>query len=109
MLSLDVNSGKTFMSFRDPQLKQHVERAASAMTDCPVKQLPVLGLLDAWHWFRLTGGEDSPQAAEAIEHLLSPELRPALREWYQRCGAGMNENAISIRDRLSKLAGEKFG
>jgi len=97
------------VNFRDLQLKQHVERAASVMTGCPVEQLPVLGLLDAWHWFRLTEGEESPRAAEAIEHLLSPELRPALREWYQRWGTDMNENATSFRDRLSKLAGEKFG
>lgn len=79
------------------------------MTNGPAEQLPVLGLLEAWHWFHLTEGEESPRAAEAVEHLLSPELRPALREWYQRQGAGMNENAISLRDRLSELAGEKFG
>jgi hypothetical protein len=79
------------------------------MTGCPADQLPVLGLMDAWHWFRLTEGENSPRAAEAIQHLLSPELRPALRQWYKRWGDGMNENALSFRTRLSELAGEKFG
>ena len=54
-------------------------------------------------------GEDSPRATEAVEHLLSPELRPALRQWYQRWGDGMNENALCFRDRLSELAGERFG
>jgi hypothetical protein len=97
------------MTFRDPQLKQHCERAEAVVKGCPAEQLPVLGLLDAWYWFRLTEGEESPRVAEAVEHLLSPELRPALRQWYQRLGADMNENADRFRDRLSELAGEKFG
>ena len=97
------------MKFRDAQLQQHVQRAASVMTGCPADQLPVLGLMDAWHRFRLTEGENSPRAAEAIEHLLSPELRPALRQWYKRWGDEMNENALNFRNRLSELAGEKFG
>ncbi len=71
------------MTFRDAELQQHCERAAAAVSGCPHELLPVFGLLDAWHWFRLIEGEDSPRAAEAIEHLLSPELRPALRLWYQ--------------------------
>jgi hypothetical protein len=97
------------MIFRDAKLQQHCERTASLMTSCPAEQLPVLGLLDAWYWFSLVEGEKSLRAAEAVEHLLSPELRPALRQWYQRWGADMNENAIRFRDRLSELAGERFG
>jgi hypothetical protein len=57
----------------------------------------------------MTEGEESPLAAEAIEHLLSTELRPAVRHWYNRQGAGMNENAMRFRERLSGLAGERFG
>lgn len=65
--------------------------------------------MDAWSRFRLTEGDNSPPASEAIEHLLSPELRPAVRKWYQRFGADMNPAAIEFRDRLSELAGERFG
>jgi hypothetical protein len=97
------------MIFRDPKLQAHCERAVALVADCPADQRPVLGLLDAVFWFRLVEGEDSPRVAEAMEHLLSPELRPALHQWYERCGSGMNEAAIGFRDRLSKLAGEKFG
>jgi hypothetical protein len=97
------------MTFRDPRLQQHFERAATVVSGCPPEQLPILALLDAWYWFRVTEGEDSPRAPEAIEHLLSAELRPALRQWYLRAGADMNENAIHFRDRLSELAGERFG
>jgi hypothetical protein len=97
------------MTFRDPKLQQHCERAVTVVKGCPPEQLPVLGLLDAWHWFHLVEGQDSPRVAEALELLLSPELRPALRQWYRDAGENMNENALQFRDRLSELAGERFG
>ncbi len=97
------------MTFRDAKLQQHCVRAAAVVPGCPPEQLPLLGLMDAWYWFRVTEGEDSPRAAEAIEHLLSEELRPALRQWYQQAGDNMNENAVRFRERLSELAGERFG
>jgi hypothetical protein len=67
------------MIFRDPQLQKHVERVVSIVQGCPADQLPICALLDAWQWFHLTEGDESPRASEAVEHLLSPELRPALR------------------------------
>ena len=76
---------------------------------CPIEERPVFALLDAWHWFHLTEGDTSPGATEAIEHLLSAELRPALRQWYHRCGGNMNPAAVEFRERLSGLAGERFG
>jgi hypothetical protein len=97
------------MTFRDAQLQKHYERAVSVVQGCPPDQIPICALLDAWHWFYLTDGNASPQASEAIEHLLSSKLRPALRNWYHRHGAGMNPAATEFRDRLSDLAGEKFG
>ena len=97
------------MTFRDLKLQQHCERVAAVAKDSPPEQLPVLGLLDAWYWFNLVEGDDSPRAAEAIELLLSAELRPALRQWYRDAGDNMNENALQFRARLSKLAGERFG
>ena len=97
------------MTFRDPQLQRHFERASSLAQGCPRDEVPVCVLLDAWHWFHLTEGDGSPRAGEAIEHLLSAELRPALRSWYQRHGAGMNPVAVEFRDRLGALAGERFG
>jgi hypothetical protein len=97
------------MTFRDPKLQQHVERTALLMTSLPDEQRPVCGLLDAWYWFRTVEGEDSSRAAEAVEHLLSAELRQALRQWYQGFGDKMNPAAIDFREHLSQLAGEKFG
>ena len=96
------------MKFTDPQLQEHVERASAVVTGLPADQLPVCGLLDACQWFALTEVEGSPRIREAFAHLLSPELRPALRRWYQRCGDDMNPAAIGFRERLATMAGEKF-
>ena len=96
------------MTFRDPQLQKHYEKAVSLVQGCPPDQLPVCALLDAWHWFHLIEGDDSPRAGEAVELLLSSELRPALRSWYRRCGEDMNPAALDFRNRLGDLAGERF-
>lgn len=97
------------MTFRDPLLQQQYERTLSVLQGFPLDQRPICALLDAWHWFHLTEGDASLRASEAIEHLLSAELRPALRSWYHRHGSGMNPAAVEFRDRLSSLAGERFG
>jgi hypothetical protein len=69
------------MKFRDQQLQQHYDQKIACVSNCPAEQLPVLALLDAWHWFQLIEGEDSPKVIEVLEKLLSLELRPTLRAW----------------------------
>lgn len=108
-LSTVVRRRRRVVTFRDPQLQQHYERAVSVVKGCLPDQLPICALLDAWHWFHLIEGDESPRAKEAIEHLLSPELRSGLRGWYHRWGAGMNPAATEFRDRLGEMAGERFG
>ena len=97
------------MTFRYTELQKRFERGVSLVQGQPPDQIPICALMDAWYWFRVTEGEDSPRAVEAIEHLLSQELRPALRSWYSRAGHEMNPAAIEFRDRLSEMAGERFG
>jgi hypothetical protein len=97
------------MTIADPQLRAHVERVVALMTSLPVDARPVCGLLDAYDWYGRVEGEGSPQAREALQLLLSEELRPALRAWYQRCGSNMNPAALEFRQQLSRLAGERFG
>ena len=96
------------MTFRDTKLRKRFERVISTVQDCPPDQLAVCALLDACQWFRLIDGDDSPRSSEALELLLSPEPRPALRDWYRRMGDEMNPFAMDFRDQLSALAGEKF-
>jgi len=90
-------------------LRQHFERVIALGTGVPLEERSIFALLDAWHRFQLIDGEDCPAAREAVEHLLSTELRPALRQWYRRSGESMNPAAIAFRDRLGKTAGENFG
>jgi hypothetical protein len=97
------------MTINDPQLKAHVERVVRLMTGLPDETRPVCGLLDGYDWFCRADGAVSPQAREALHLLLSEELRPALRQWYQTCGDKMNPAALEFRQRLSGLAGERFG
>ena len=97
------------MTINDPQLKRHVERAVGLMTSLPEDLRPICGLLDAYQFFGLVEGAESSQAREALELLLSTELRSALRRWYERCGDDMNPAALEFRQRLSGLAGERFG
>jgi len=97
------------MTFTDAKLQQHAERVAACATDLRDEQRLVCGLLDAYQYFQLTEGERSPRVAEAVQKLLSVELRPALRSWYRNSAENMNANAIAFRDRLSELAGERFG
>lgn len=73
------------------------------------EERPVFALMEAYGWFRITDGEQSAKVREIIEHLLLPELRPALRSWYGKSGNSMNPAALEFREHLSKLAGEKFG
>src|SRR5438874_10425044 len=89
--------------YADAKLQQHVERVVALMTSVPEEQRPVFGLLDAYQWFALTEGEDSPRVAEALKHLLSTGLRPALRSWYRRCGDDMNPAATEFRERLRRV------
>jgi hypothetical protein len=97
------------MQFRDVQLQKRFEWVISTVRGCPPDQLPVCALLDACLWFRFIDGDQSPRSVEAIELLLSPELRPALRNWYRRLGEQMNPFAIEFRDQLGEIAGETFG
>jgi hypothetical protein len=98
------------MTFQDAKLQQHFDKVVSFETCCPKEQLPVGALLDAYYRFAFEDGDDAPRPREALEHLLSADLRPALRAWFQRWrDDGMNPNALAFCERLSKLAGERFG
>jgi hypothetical protein len=97
------------MTVDDPKLKTHVDRVVSLLSSLPEELRPVAGLLDACYFYDLVEGPESTQAREALRLLLSPRLRPALRQWYQMQGNDMNPAALDFRQRLSVLARETFG
>lgn len=97
------------MNIEDPALRKHVESAARIIGNCPDHLRPIVGLFDALDFFNLREGEQSPRVQEAIRHLLSIELRPALRDWFRMGGNDINPGALEWRNKMSKLAGEDFG
>ena len=99
---------KDGMTFRDLQLERHFEKVVSHNSSFPSELLPVLGLLDAWQRFHLLEGDDSPRTREALDLLLSSELRPALRIWYSRFGNDMNPAAREFRHGLGSWRGRNL-
>ena len=98
------------MTISDPKLQAHVQRVKSVI-NIPLNddQGTVCGLLDACQFFSITEGDRSPRAREALEILISQELRPAVRAWFRRAGENVNPAARKFRQELSILAGEEFG
>jgi hypothetical protein len=97
-----------FMRFTDPQLQDCYDRHFAAFTDYSAELRQVPALLAAHDFFRRMEGPHSPRVHETMKHLLLPEMRPELRNWYQRSDADMNPAAIDFRNQLSQLAGEKL-
>ena len=98
------------MKFKDPEWERIYElNISSASYIDEIQERQVFALFGIVDWFRGIEGDDSLRLKEAIDHLLSTELRPALRSWYRRFGADMNPTAIQFREQLSLLAGERFG
>jgi hypothetical protein len=95
------------INFDDSQLQQHCEKVVLAITTLPEELRPICALLDAWHWFRLTEGEQSPRVSEAIRHLADPQMRPALKSWYLKT-SNLNVAADEFRRILEQAAGEEL-
>jgi hypothetical protein len=95
------------VNFRDPQLQECYDRNLPTSTGFSDEQRQVCALIAAHDFFQMVEGPHSVRVHEAVDHLLSPGLRPGLREWYRR-GSGMDQPAIQFRDRMSQLAGEKL-
>jgi hypothetical protein len=93
--------------FDDAQLQQYCDRVVSVMTSLPENIRPICALLDAWHWFNLTEGEQSPRVREIIKRLTSSELRASLKTWYLQ-HEQINGPASSFHRALENEIGEKL-
>ena len=98
--------GVRVVNFTDPQLRDCYDRNFAAVADDSPEVRQVRALIAAHDFFRRVEGPHSWRVHEAIDHLLLPELRPALRFWYQRPGADKNSDAINLKDQLNQLTGE---
>jgi hypothetical protein len=96
------------MIFQDTQLQQcydaHLGKVGNSLGDLG----PVYALVATYDWFVMLEGTHSARVHETIDHLLSTEMRPALRHWYGRSGLEMDSIAIEFRNQLSRLSGERL-
>lgn len=96
------------MNFTDPQLQKCYEASMSELSSCPAALRPISALIAAHDTFRMLEGPHSARVHEAIQHLLLPRSRAALRLWYQQPGAADAPNTAQLRRDLSQLAGESL-
>jgi hypothetical protein len=96
------------MNFSDAQLQRHYDKNLSEASDASEDLRQVRALIAAHDVFRMFEGPHSARVHEAIEHLRSAQMRPKLRQWYQRPGAETDSATIELRDLLSQLTGERL-
>ena len=96
------------MNFTDPQLQKCYESNLTGAGGLSDELRQVSALIAAHDLFQMLEGSHSARVHETIERLLLPELRLALRCWYQRSEADLSSAAAGFRDQLSQLAGERL-
>ena len=95
------------LNFTDTQLQACFE-SNLAETDAADELRQVRALMATHDWFRMLEGGHSERVHDTIELLLSRELRPDLHRWYRRLGAALDGEGLTLRNHLSRLAGEKL-
>ena len=95
-------------AFRDRQLQRHYDQNLGEASDASEDLRQVRALIATHDVFQMFEGPHSARVHEAIEHLLSAEMRPGLRRWYQRPRAETDSATLEFRDQLSRLTGERL-
>ena len=97
------------MTIQDLEVQKRFERNLTLMQDMrPKDQIPLYAWLEVHDYFQVMEGDSSPRTKEALEYVLAPELRPALRSIFQSIPRSKNPVTNKYRDQLSKSAGEQF-
>jgi len=96
------------VNFTDSQLQKCYENLFAEAGHFPEELRQVRALIGVHDLFQMLEGPHSTRVHETIWQLLLPGLRPGLRGWYARPGAEKDFAAVSLRDRLSQLAGERL-
>jgi hypothetical protein len=99
---------KRDMNFTDPELRKCYEARLAELSSCPAELRSTSALIAAHDTFQMLEGPHSARVHEAIQHLLLPRSRAALRLWYKRAGASDTANSSELRMHLSQLTGESL-
>lgn len=96
------------MNFSDLQLEECYAQHFTLVAGYSHEMRQVCALIAVHDFFQMMEGPHSARVHEIIDHLLSPKLRSALRDWYRRCGTKLTRSAVAFREQLSQLAGESL-
>ena len=77
------------------------------MSTLPEDLRNVCALMDAYGWFKLVEGTESPKVHQVMCQLTSLELRGPLKRWYLQFSS-INPSAEELRKVLEQSIGEKL-
>ena len=95
------------MDIRHPGIKRLVE-TVSRFTWLPESQRTITALMDAYISHYVQDGAEAEPTKEALRLVISPEMRPALKEYYRRLGPNCGEEMQRVHRWLSAAAGEEL-
>lgn len=96
------------MRFNDSELQRCYESNVADVGPAPGELCQVKALLTVRAIFANLEGVHSARVHETVEHLLSSELRPALRRWYRLVNGKLDTSELQFRDHLNRLTGEQL-
>ena len=96
------------MNFEDTQLQKCFDGQLAEAAETSEDLRQVCALIATHDVFQMLEGTHSARVHATIDRLLSAQMRPALRRWYQRPGAGTDYATVEFRDQLSRLAEERL-
>ena len=96
------------MNFEDAQLQKGYNGQLVAAGETSDELRQACALIATHDLFMAFERAHSARVHETLERLLAANLRPALRRWYQRPGAGTDCATLDFGDQLSRLAGERL-
>jgi len=94
--------------FNDTELQRCYESNLAGAGPAPGELTQISALLAVRTTFAALEGIRSARVHEAVEVLLSSELRPGLRRWYRLTHDSLDEFELELRNHLSNLAGERL-
>jgi hypothetical protein len=96
------------VTFTDTQLQRCYNQNFAEANDGSEPLRQIHALIAVHDWFQLLEGQHSSRVHQVVDHLLLPELRGGLREWYQRPGADTDSVTVEFRTQLNQLTGEQL-
>jgi hypothetical protein len=96
------------VNFTDAQLQKCYDSNLAETDDLAQDLRQIRALIATYDLFQMLDGPHSVRADEILDRLVSAELRPALRGWYQRSSAETEPVSMEFLNELNELTGERL-